>query len=94
MVWNVTKDEIRVRMAIVEEATWAPPLVGAPEPPGGDRDRKKFSEGSGVPMDSMLYSDFIIGGRWEGVDDVLRGVYEEASENLGREFVYPADQKN
>ena len=31
------------------------------------------------------------GGRWDGVDEVLRGVYEEASENLGQEFPYPAD---
>ncbi|MGI9521185.1 MAG: guanitoxin biosynthesis MBL fold metallo-hydrolase GntH, partial [Hyphomicrobiaceae bacterium] len=25
MVWNVTKDDIRVRMAVTEENTWAPP---------------------------------------------------------------------
>jgi ribonuclease Z len=53
-----------------------------------------FSETSGVPVDDMIYSDFIIGGRWDGVDGVLRGVYQEASENLGREFVYPADQED
>jgi ribonuclease Z len=92
MVWNVTKDEIRVRMAIVDEATWAPPLASAPQPPGGDPDRRKFSESSGVPVEALLYSDFIFGGRWDDVDEALRGVYEEASENLGREFVYPADQ--
>ena len=94
MVWNITKDEIRVRMAIVEEATWAPPLAGAPELPDGDADRQKFSEASGVPVEDMLYSDFIIGGRWGDVDEALRGIYEEASENLGREFVYPADQED
>ena len=94
MVWNITSDEIRVRMAIVEEATWAPPLAGAPELPDGEADRQKFSEASGVPVDDMIYSDFIIGGRWDGVDDALRGVYKEASENLGREFVYPADQED
>jgi ribonuclease Z len=91
MVWNITKDGIRTRMAVVEEATWAPPLVGAPEPPGGDRDRKAFSGNSGVPMDSMRYSDFIIEGRWDGVDEALRGIYKEASEKLGREFEYPDD---
>ena len=94
MVWNITKDEVRVRMAIVEEATWAPPLAGAAEPPGGVADKRVFSEASGVSVDDMTYSDFIIGGRWGDVDDVLRGVYEEASENLGREFVYPADQED
>ena len=30
MVWNVTKDNIRVRMAVVEEHTWAPPLARPP----------------------------------------------------------------
>jgi ribonuclease Z len=89
MVWNVTKDGIKVRMAVVEEHTWAPPLAGTAEPPGGDKDRKKFSESSGVPVDAMRYSDFIKKGRWDGVDEVLRGVYKEASKALGREFKYP-----
>jgi ribonuclease Z len=94
MVWNITKDDIRVRMAIVEEATWAPPLAGAAMPPGGDSDRRKFSESSGVPVEALLYSDFIIGGRWDDVDEALRGVYEEASEAVGREFPYPGDEKD
>jgi ribonuclease Z len=94
MVWNVTKDDIRVRMAVVEEATWAPPLASAAMLPGGNSDRQKFSKSSGVPIDALLYSDFIIGGRWNEVDEALRGVYKEASEALGREFVYPADLEN
>jgi ribonuclease Z len=89
MVWNVTKDDITVRMAVVEEATWAPPLVGKPQPPGGDADREKFSKDTGVPVKAMLYSDFVKAGRWDEVDDDLRGVYKEASEALGREFPYP-----
>jgi ribonuclease Z len=91
MVWNITKDEIRVRMAVVEEATWAPPLSGPALPPGGDADRQKFSDGTGVPVEALHYSDFIIGGRWEGVDEALRGVYKEASDALGKEYVYPGD---
>jgi ribonuclease Z len=94
MVWNITEDDITVRMAVVEEATWAPPLVGAPEPPGGDADRQRFSKNSGVPVDALRYSDFITGGQWDEVDDALRGVYTEASAVLGREFVYPADQED
>ena len=31
----------------------------------------------------------IANGRWEGVDDVLREIYREASDALGREFPYP-----
>ena len=75
MVWNVTKDDITVRMAVVEEHTWAPPLSGPALPPGGDSDRMKFSENTGVPMEALLYSDFISEGRWGEVDAVLRGVY-------------------
>jgi len=93
MVWNITKDDIRVRMAVVEEATWAPPLTGAAMPPGGDSDRQKFSKESGVPVDALRYSDFIIGGRWGDVDPALRDVYKEASEALGREFPYPGDEE-
>jgi ribonuclease Z len=89
MVWNVTKDDIRVRMAVVEEATWAPPLSGAAQPPGGDPDRQVFSESSGVPVEALQYSDFIISGRWSEVDEALRGIYQEASDALGREFPYP-----
>ena len=89
MVWNITKDEIRVRMAVVEEHTWAPPLASAAQPPGGDSDRKKYSEEVGIPVKSLGYSDFIKEGRWGEVDEVLRGVYQEASDKLGRDFPYP-----
>ena len=92
MVWNITKNDIRVRMAVAEEATWAPPLVGEPQPPGGDPDREAFSKNAGVAVDDLYYSDFIIGGRWTEVDDVLRTVYQEASDALGQEFPYPSDQ--
>ena len=90
MVWNITKDDIRVRMAVVEERTWAPPLVNKPElPQKGDKD--KYSKEMGVPNDAMGYSDSIKGGRWGEVDEVLRGVYEEASEALGKKFEYPEE---
>jgi ribonuclease Z len=89
MVWNITKDDIRVRMAVVEEATWSPPLAGKAQPPGGDADREKFSKDAGVSVEALKYSDFIIEGRWSEVDEVLRGVYKEASEALGKEFPYP-----
>jgi ribonuclease Z len=88
MVWNITKDDIRVRMAVVEEHTWAPPLTSKPELPQKG-DREKYGEEMGVPVKSLGYSDFIKEGRWGGVDEALRGVYKEASEALGREFEYP-----
>jgi ribonuclease Z len=92
MVWNITKDNIRVRMAVVEERTWAPPLVSKPELPQKD-DTKKYSEEMGVADDVMGYSDVIKDGRWGEVDEVLRGVYKEASEMLGQDFPYPGDEK-
>jgi ribonuclease Z len=92
MVWNISKDGITMRMAAVEEATWAPPLTGEAQLPGKN-DRQNYSEATGVPVENMNNSDFIAKGRWGAVDDVLRGVYKEASEVVGRELPYPADQK-
>ena len=84
MVWNVTADEIRVRMAVVEEHTWAPPSATAAIPPDM-ADRDALSEKYGWEIG---YSDFLIDAKWD-VDDVLRPIYEEASRMLGREFPYP-----
>ena len=86
MVWNVTKDDIRVRMAVVEEHTWAPPLASPAEPPRLE-DRKPWEESLGV---SLQFSDFTKSGFWD-VDDVLRPIYQEASDVVGREFPYPGD---
>ena len=59
MVWNITEeDEIRVRMAVVAEETWSPPLAGKAEPPGGDADRKTFSEKTKIPVDFMFIGVF------------------------------------
>ena len=41
MVWNVTKDDIHVRMAHVDHHTWAPPLASPAEPPSLE-DRSAF----------------------------------------------------
>jgi ribonuclease Z len=84
MVWNVTQDEIRVRMAVVEEHTWSPALASPPLPPQMS-DRAAMSEQLGWEIG---YTDFIANGKWD-VDDVLRPIYEEASRIIGREFPYP-----
>ena len=88
MVWNVTKDDIRVRLAEVDHHTWAPPLASPAEPPRME-DRAKVAEKLGV--ESLDYSPFIAEGVWD-VDDVLRPIYEEAGEKLGRKFPYPGDK--
>ena len=87
MVWNVTKDDIRVRMAVVEEATWAPPAATPANPPDM-ADRDALSERLNWQVG---YSEFIVNGAWD-VDDVLRPIYEEASQIVGREFPYPGDK--
>jgi ribonuclease Z len=84
MVWNITREEIRVRMAVVEEHTWSPPLASPAAPPSWS-DRDAMSEKLGWELG---YSEFIASGVFD-VDDVLRPIYEEASRVVGREFEYP-----
>ena len=91
MVWNVTKDDIRVRLAEVDHHTWAPPLASPAKEPSLD-DRAAFAKEYGLDQSKVGFSDFTKSGFWD-VDDVLRPIFQEASEALGREFPYPADQK-
>jgi ribonuclease Z len=77
MVWNVTKDEITERIALVNEHAWNPPLVSPALPPD--------------PKDRVGYSPEIWAGRWDDVDEVIRPIYEEASEAVGRKFEYPTN---
>ncbi len=74
MTWNVTKDEVRMRMAIVDHESWNPPAAYPAEPVKAE--------------DRVGYSPEIEAGRWN-VDDVIRPIYEEAEKALGREFPYP-----
>ncbi len=74
MVWNVTKDEIKVRMAVIDHESWNPPAAYPAEPVSAE--------------DRIGYSPEIEAGRLD-VDDVIRPIYEEASEALGKEFPYP-----
>ncbi|MGI9363735.1 MAG: guanitoxin biosynthesis MBL fold metallo-hydrolase GntH [Rhizobiaceae bacterium] len=91
MVWNVTKEDIRVRMAVTEEATWAPPLAAPAELPNM-ADRETFSKRSGVPADAIGYTDFIANGKFD-VDDVLQPIYEQAGKQFNKEFPYPETGK-
>jgi ribonuclease Z len=76
VTWNVTKDDIRVRKGIIDHESWNPPAAYPPEPV--------------LASDRVGYSPEIEAGRWN-VDDVIRPIYEEASEALGRKFEYPND---
>jgi ribonuclease Z len=75
MVWNVTKDKITERLALAEEHVWCPPMASPAVAPD--------------PNDRVPYSPEIEAGRLD-VDDVIRPIYEEASEALGRKFEYPS----
>jgi ribonuclease Z len=75
MVWNVTKDKITERVALVNEHTWNPPMVTPAVPPD--------------PKDRVGYSPEIWAGRFDDVDEVIRPIYEEASQAVGRTFEYP-----
>jgi ribonuclease Z len=75
MVWNVTKDGIRERMAVIDEHTWNPPLAFEAEPVKAE--------------DRIGYSPEIEEGKLD-MSDVLKPIYKEASEATGKQFEYPA----
>jgi ribonuclease Z len=64
MVWNVTKDEIRVRMAAVDEDVWPPPATEKAQVPD--------------PSLRIPYSDDISGGKLD-VKDVLQPIFDEVN---------------
>jgi ribonuclease Z len=77
-------------MAVTEERTWAPPLASPAIPPSSE-DKKTYAKKTGIPPESLEFSKFTKDGVWD-VDDVLRPIYREASEAVGREFPYPGDK--
>ncbi|MGI9456858.1 MAG: hypothetical protein ACR2NU_09860, partial [Aeoliella sp.] len=70
MVWNITKDDIRVRMAAVDEDVWPPPATEKPQVPD-------FS--TRIP-----YSKEIAGGKID-VKDAIQPVYDEINKKYGLE---------
>jgi len=69
MVFNVTKDDIRIRMAAIDEEVWPQPGTRPPAPPDPN-DRRVF------------FSDYILGGRVVHTD-VLETVYAYINEKFG-----------
>jgi len=90
MVWNITRDKMEIRMAVTEEHTWAPPLAAPAKAPSLD-DRVAFAKEYGLDQNKVGFGDFTKSGYWN-VDDVLRPIFQEASEALGREFPYPENK--
>jgi ribonuclease Z len=68
MVWNITKDDIRVRMAIVDEDVWPPPATDKPQLPD--------------PSTRIPYSDAISNGKLD-MKKVLQPTYDEINREYG-----------
>ena len=68
MVWNITKDDIRVRMAVVDEDVWPPPATDKPQPPD--------------PNERIPYSDEILSGKLN-MKKVLQPTYDEINKQYG-----------
>ena len=68
MVWNITKEEIRVRMAVVDEDVWPPPATGEPQVPD--------------PNQRIPYSDMIAGGKSD-MKDVIQPTYDKINKEYG-----------
>ncbi len=92
MVWNVTKDKITERMAVVDEHNWNPPKpVPGKAPLPSDRD--EFAKSIGVETKFLDFSEETLQHRLD-VDDAVKPIYEQFSEEFGREFDYPDPRKN
>jgi ribonuclease Z len=70
MVWNITKDDIRVRMAVVDEDVWPPPATEKPQLPDAS---------TRIP-----YSAEIAGGKID-VKDAIQPVYDEINKKYDLE---------
>jgi ribonuclease Z len=68
MVWNITKDDIRVRMAIVDEDVWPPQPSEKPQVPD--------------PTLKVPFSDFIVNGKYD-MKDVIQPTYDEINKEYG-----------
>jgi len=68
MVWNVTKDDIRVRMAAVSEDVWPPPATDEPQPP---------DESKRIP-----YSKEISDGKLD-MRKVIQPIYDRTNKQYG-----------
>lgn len=74
MVFNVTKEDIKVRMAVIDEDIWPQPAVGKKLPPDASK--------------KIGFSDFITGGR-VNYKDVVDGIYAEINKKYGTDIPAP-----
>ena len=74
MVFNVTKDDIRVRMAAIDEAVWPQPSIYPPQ--------------AADPSQRVGFSKEVFGGRVV-FDEVIKFYYDQANEMFGTDFEPP-----
>jgi len=65
MVWNISKDDIRVRMAVVDEDVWPPQPTEKPQVPD--------------PELKVQMSEFIVNGKYD-MKGVIQPTYDEINE--------------
>ncbi len=68
MVFNVTKGDIRTRMAVIDEDIWPQPAVGKKLPPDASK--------------RIGFSDYITGGRVV-FKEVIQNIYDETNKKYG-----------
>jgi ribonuclease Z len=74
MVWNVTKDDIRVRMAVVNHDAW--PLPSVTEKLPAD------------PEDRVGFTQFLLDGR-EVFTEVVQAIYDQTNAQFGTDIPAP-----
>ena len=74
MVFNVSKDDIKVRMAAIDEAVWPQPSIYPPQ--------------AADPSKRVGFSDFVSGGRVV-YKDVLKFYYDQTNKMFGTDFKPP-----
>jgi len=74
MVFNVTKDDIRVRMAAVDEAIWPQPSIYPPA--------------AADPKDRVGFTKYLVEGRVV-FDDVIKFYYDQTNEMFCTDFEPP-----
>ena len=71
MVYNVTKDDIRVRMSVIDEEIWPSPPI-----------REKIAPDTG---NAIAFSEFTVSGAL-GFPEVVGPIYDEVNEIYGTDF--------
>ena len=74
MVFNVTKEDIRVRMAVIDEDIWPLPSITKTLPAD--------------PKDRVGFSEFITGGRVV-YEEVIKFYYEQTNKMFGTNYEPP-----